>query len=253
MPNNLAIPANVIQSYQLPPHLRRRGNVENQIGNSQITQIKNQIPFDEYEGMIGTALLESLVSEVQIKNDLKFSIDPYEMGADDLHLTEWHKLRFTIENLKGDHTFIRTPSKDAYFQANVSGRYQINCNIWMYFLQKGDYNEERNAMDYANIVLLPNFAAGDYRLSINNTDGTLKELISVFPCRVGLYDVVSTLTTWYYNTIIPLHGSTILFLEAGEKIDFRVNTLGHVGVVIQDIKYEGNASMTFLDNSINSI
>ena len=245
MPNNLPIQANVMQSYQLPAHLRRKSKVI--WGIQEREQILSLINFGELEGLLSSALLEGLVNPPPEKNDLKMVAQNYELTTNLLDPVIWHIIRYDICQLLGDRTFLKSVNNEAYFQANVSGRYQVNCTTQIYFLSEGDYSMWESVQEYWDNFLLSQFLDGDYQLAIYNTDGTLIEILSVFPARVGLDNGVSI--SYYWNTIIPLNGSTILYLDAGEKIDFRVNLLGYAPVVSQKFRLHSVASIHFIDNN----
>lgn len=241
------IKPNSITSADLPPHLRKPFEIN--LGQKEKLQINNLYSNElgYQDALIGENYLMSHIERSFYQSEGKFRIaTPYYMTNVDLDNTIWHIIRFDTVDLKGDRAFEYNVNHQSYFQANISGRYRISANIRIYYVNA----QGGSPTKYEGVVIyvaqhVTNFPDEVYLLAIYNTDGTQKEIISMFPFYTHHLNGITNVFSNNFN--LPFSGSTILWLEAGEKIDIRINLLGYTLAGEVRFRFEGTASINFIN------
>lgn len=225
MPDRLPILPNSIDNTKLVT------NLKSDVSEYGIKEkIKIQKLFDDYidnlEALVGENYLLSHQEMNFTSSECKLAITPYYMTNVTLHPSIWHILRFDKLELRGDRIYEYKIGRNHFFRANIAGRYRISANIQIYYVnaQSGSPTKYEGVVLYvaAHVVNFPDEA---YLLAIYNTDGTQKEIISMYPFYTHHFNGSTNIYSNNFN--LPFSGSTIMYLEKGEEIDLRVNLLGY--------------------------
>ncbi len=253
MPNSLPIRPDSITTNDIPPHLLPKTRSKSEtLANETIIRIENAFARDRAELMavVGHNRLHANMYTEEITNDIKWRIlTPYELFETQLDYAIWHKLQFEDELLKGDRGW-GSAGNPWYASLNKSGRYRISASAQIYYTDYLGAGTKYLMPELYDAGHLAAFIDEDYQLAIyNKKTDVLIEKLGVFPYRV----TQTANGDFYYNFVIDLQGSTIMYFDAGTEIDLRVNLLRYDAIAAVLFTFNGTVSINYLDDHIDLI
>jgi hypothetical protein len=230
----------MIKNHKIKDENGVKSEYQEQIKTNYLTE-----NHDDLRAVIGESLLLSHLEHRQFYNEVRWKTDVLgvEIETSALSATP-HIMRFADEEVKGDRA--RNTTNGWYFEASVAGVYRISWNAKFTLWAIDEYNDLIIYNSY--LPLIEPCTVGIYR---NGTAiNPLPEL------QWTAYDPVNTESSIMTNTSSPYSTvgsqSIIYYLDAGDRIDIRVNYLQYVGVQVIKAGYFGDVNINLISNNRNN-
>jgi hypothetical protein len=227
----------MIKNFKIKDENGIKSEYQEQIQTELLTE--NQ---DELRAVIGESLLLSHLEHRQNFNEVRWKTD--DLGVEietSALLATPHIMRFSDEEVKGDRA--RNTTGGWYFEASVPGVYRISWNAKFTLWAIDEYNDLIIFNSY--LPLIEPCTVGIYR---NGTAiNPLPELQWTAFDPVNTETSIMTNTDSFYSTIG--NQSIIYYLDAGDRIDIRVNFLEYIGIQTIKAGYFGDVNINLISDN----